>query len=77
MSNWDYAQKNTNRNMEKHDYTKRISTCKDNGHYIVSSKPVKLQKIICKTIKKSLNINETILVDKEVVDLSKIGYSFF
>jgi levanase/fructan beta-fructosidase len=52
---------------------------KDSGHYIVSSKPVKeLQSYIAKTIKKeSLKIEkETVLVDKALVDLSKLDIYF-
>jgi levanase/fructan beta-fructosidase len=80
MSNWDYAQKvPTETWRSSMTIPRELVLVKDNGHYIVSSKPAKeLQNYIAKTIKKeSLNINkETILVDKEVVDLSKLDIHF-
>ncbi len=80
MSNWDYAQKvPTETWRSSMTIPRELVLVKDSGHYIVSSKPVKeLQNYIAKTIKKeSLKIDkETVLVDKTVVDLSKLDIHF-
>jgi levanase/fructan beta-fructosidase len=80
MSNWDYAQKvPTETWRSSMTIPRELVLLKEGSHYIVSSKPVKeLQNYIAKTIKKdSLIIDkETVLIDKGLVDLSKLDIRF-
>ena len=80
MSNWDYAQKvPTETWRSSMTIPRELVLEKEGSHYTVSSKPVKeLQNYIAKTIKReSIEIDkETILVDKSVVDLSKLDIQF-
>jgi levanase/fructan beta-fructosidase len=43
MSNWDYAQKVPTETWSSMTIPRELVLVKDNGHYIVSSKPAKLQ----------------------------------
>lgn len=80
MSNWNYAQKvPTETWRSSMTIPRELRLVKENAHYLVSSKPVKeLQNYIAKTIKKeSLKIDrETVIIDKGLVDLSKVDIRF-
>lgn len=80
MSNWDYGQKvPTETWRSSMTIPRELALVKEGGHFIVSSRPVKeLQNYIGKTIKKeSLKINrETVIIDKGLVDLSKLDMRF-
>ena len=80
MSNWEYAQKvPTETWRSSMTIPRELALVKENDHYTVSSKPVKeIQNYIAKTIKKeTLKIDrETVIIDKALVDLSKVDISF-
>ena len=81
MSNWEYAQKvPTEKWRSSMTIPRELSLVKENGHYRISSQPVReLKNYISKTIKKeSLKIDkETIIMDKSLVDLSKVEIQFY
>ena len=80
MSNWDYAQKvPTQKWRSSMTLPRELRLIKDGSHFSVSSQPVReLKNYISKTIKKdALKIDkETVLVDKSLVDLSKLDIQF-
>ncbi len=80
MSNWQYAQKvPTETWRSSMTIPRELVLEKVGGHYTVSSKPVKeLQNYVAKTIKKeTLKIDkEAVLIDKSLIDLSKLDINF-
>ncbi len=81
MSNWQYANKvPTEKWRGSMTIPRELSLIKNNGHYRVTSQPVReLQNYVSKTIKKDiLHIKDkkTVLVDKSSVDLSSLDIRF-
>jgi levanase/fructan beta-fructosidase len=80
MSNWDYAQKvPTYEWRSSMTIAREMKLFKEGSQYRISSEPVKeLKNYISKTIKKDvINIKkETIIIDKSMVDLSRLDISF-
>ena len=80
MSNWDYAQKvPTDKWRSSMTISRELKLLKEGKQYKLSSEPVReLKNYISKTIKKDvLKIKkETIIIDKSMVDLSRLDISF-
>jgi levanase/fructan beta-fructosidase len=80
MSNWDYAQKvPTDKWRSSMTISRELKLVKEDKHYLLTSEPVReLNNYFSKTIKKDvLQIKkETILIDKSMVDLSRLDISF-
>lgn len=80
MSNWDYAQKvPTVKWRSSMTIARELKLFKESSRYRISSEPVReLKNYISKTIKKDvLKIKkETIIIDKSIVDLSRLDISF-
>lgn len=80
MSNWNYAQKvPTEKWRSSMTIARELVLVKDKEHYKLTSKPVKeLQNYVAKTIKKeALKIDkETVIIDKSLVDLSRVDIQF-
>jgi levanase/fructan beta-fructosidase len=80
MSNWDYAQKvPTDKWRSSMTIARELKLLKQGNQYRISSEPVReLKNYISKTIKKEvLKIKKgTIIIDKSMVDLSRLDISF-
>lgn len=80
MSNWQYAQKvPTEKWRSSMTIPRELVLIKEEGHYRVSFQPVReLQNYVSKTIKKeALKITKkTVLIDKSLIDLSKVDIRF-
>jgi levanase/fructan beta-fructosidase len=80
MSNWNYAEKvPTNKWRSSMTIARELKLLKEDNQYRISSEPVKeLKNYTSKTIKKDiLKIKKkTIIIDKSMVDLSRLDISF-
>jgi len=81
MSNWNYAQKvPTQKWRSSMTMARELKLIKEDNHYRVSSLPVReLQNYVAKTIKKeTLKIKDkkTVLIDKSLIDLTKLDIQF-
>lgn len=81
MSNWQYANKvPTEKWRGSMTLPRELKLVKDGNHYRVYSQPIReLQNYVAKTIKKeALKIKDkkTVLIDKSLVDLSKLDIQF-
>jgi levanase/fructan beta-fructosidase len=81
MSNWDYANKvPTQKWRGATTLPRELNLVKEENHFRVSSQPVReLKNYISKTIKKDtikINKGKTVLINKTMVDLSKLDIRF-